>query len=386
MRYLAIVVCSEIICYAICCIFEIFSLHMCYNISRSYIFLLNLCLRSILCRAIFVIYERICIKMKSQLALNPNAREQVNHKINTSLRMFINRFHGDFPPHWHTDIEIIMPKEAPYKVICSNQTYNVEIGDILMICPAVIHEIFSLAPGDRMYIQADFSGIITLKELDKAFRLMAPALHVKEKTCPPDLYNRLSNYLDLIIGLYFGSARSVDIHNIPDNEDFITFTELEPYGELEIYSILMQFVALCAKNISLLQGTDSIPVKASFKNGISISNVCSYISEHFTEDISLDSIATYAGFSKYHFERIFSEYTGETFYQYLQRMRINYAQMLLSNPELTVTDISYQAGFTSSTAFTRAFKKSTGYPPSQFRMMNEEQYPLDANPYFANKV
>ncbi|MBQ7587268.1 MAG: hypothetical protein IJT37_04490 [Lachnospiraceae bacterium] len=80
--------------------------------------------------AIFVISGRICVKIKSQLALNPNAREQVNHKINTSLRMFINRFHGDFPPHRHTDIEIIMPKEAPYKVICSNQTY---MNDILYI-------------------------------------------------------------------------------------------------------------------------------------------------------------------------------------------------------------------------------------------------------------
>ncbi len=322
--------------------------------------------------------------MKSQLTLNPNAKEQVNHKINTNLRMFINRFHGDFPPHWHTDIEIIMPKEAPYRVICANQTYEVEIGDILMICPAVIHEIFSPYPGDRMYIQADFSGIITLKELDKAFRLMAPALHIKKKTCPQDLYNKLSNYLDLIIKLYFGSARSVDIHDIPDNENFITFTELEPYGELEIYSILMQFIVSCAKNISLLQGSDAVPASAQFKNSISLSNVCSYISEHFTENLSLEDISEYAGFSKYHFERIFRDYTGMTFYQYLQQMRINHAQTLLSNPELSVTDISYQAGFASCTAFTRAFKKSTGYPPSQFRLLNEEKHPLQANQHFAD--
>ena len=73
-----------------------------------------------------------------------------------------------------------------------------------------------------------------------------------------------------------------------------------------------------------------------------------------------------------------------TFYQYLQQMRINHAKSLLSNPELSVTDISYQTGFTSCTAFTRAFKKSTGYPPSQFRTLNEEQHPLSANPHFAD--
>ena len=96
--------------------------------------------------------------MKTELVLTASAKETVNHKVGTNLRMFINRLHADFPPHWHTDIEIILPKEAPYRVVCGNQTYDVEIGDILLICPAVLHEIFSPTPGARVYIQADFSG------------------------------------------------------------------------------------------------------------------------------------------------------------------------------------------------------------------------------------
>ena len=322
--------------------------------------------------------------MKSHLVLTSSAREQVNHKINTNLRMFINRLHSDFPPHWHTDLEIILPKGAPYKIICSNQSYDVEIGDIILICPAILHEIFSPTPGDRLYIQADFSGIITLKELEKAFRLMSPALHIKKETCPSDIYDQLCKYIDMIMDLYFGSASSLNINNVPDDESFINFTELEPYEELEIYSILMQFIALCGKNISHFQGSYPGSAPASFKNSIPLSNVCAYISEHFTEDISLEDISEFAGFSKYHFERIFREYTGDTFYQYLLQMRINYAQTLLSNPELSVTDISYQAGFASCTAFTRAFKKSTGYPPSQFRLLNEARHPLNANPHFAH--
>ena len=131
-----------------------------------------------------------------------STKENVRHKINTSLRMFINRLHADFPPHWHTDIEIIWPKEAPYKIICANQTYHVEVDDILLICPTIIHEIFSPTPGTRVYIQADFSGIINLKEMDRAFRLMSPALHIKKKTCPPDIYNYLCGLIDTIMKLY----------------------------------------------------------------------------------------------------------------------------------------------------------------------------------------
>ncbi|WP_026521532.1 AraC family transcriptional regulator [Butyrivibrio sp. VCB2001] len=324
--------------------------------------------------------------MKSQLDLSFSAKEKVNHKVGTNLRMFINRLHSDFPPHWHTDIEIIIPKEAPYRVVCGNQTYDVEIDDILMICPAVLHEIFSPTPGARVYIQADFSGIITLKEIEKAFRLMSPALHIKKKTCPTDVYDRLCKYIDEIMKLYFGSALQKQLDQIDDDDTSIAFTRLEPYDEIEIYSILMQFISFCGKNLSLFQGSTLSAESGTFKNSIPLSNVCAYISEHFTEDLTLESIAAYAGFSKYHFERIFSDYTGATFYQYLQQMRINYAQTLLSNPELSITDISYQAGFASSTAFTRAFKKSTGYPPSQFRMLNEEHHPLSANAHFAGVV
>lgn len=321
--------------------------------------------------------------MKSQLALNANAKEQVNHKINTNLRVFMNRLHSDFPPHWHADVEIIMAVGAPYKVKCANQTYNMEIGDILFICPAVLHEIFSPVPGARLYIQADFSGFTSLMDLKGAFRLLAPAFHIKKRTCPPEIYNQFRSYIDKISELYFGCIPSIDVNGAEDDKR-ISFMELESYNELEIYSYLMMFIAFCGKNQDLFKGTTSGFVSNSFKNTIPLSDVCAYISEHFTEELTLDHVAEYAGFSKYHFERIFTEYNGVTFYRYLQQMRINYAQLLLSNHDLTITDIAGQTGFTSCTAFTRAFKKNTGYPPSQYRMLNEEKHPLSANSHFAN--
>jgi AraC-like DNA-binding protein len=322
--------------------------------------------------------------MRSDLVLAASAKELVQHKINTNLRMFINRLHTDFPPHWHTDIEIIWPKDAPYKVVCSSQTYNVDIDDILLICPAVLHEIFSPTPGSRVYIQADFSGINSLKEIEKAFNLMAPAIHIKKSTCPTEIYDQVCKYLEMIMELYFGKDPSIYTTDNEEDDSVIAYTELDPYDELEIYSILLKLISFCAKNINLFKETDYVS-NTTYKNAISLSNVCTYISEHFTENLTLESVSTYAGFSKYHFERIFTDYTGTTFYQYLQQIRVNYAQALLSNPELSITDISFQSGFASSTAFTRAFKKSTGYTPSQFRMFNETQHPLPINFYEQEK-
>lgn len=310
--------------------------------------------------------------MKSQLVLTSNAKEQVTHKINTNLRVFVNRLHSDFPPHWHADIEIIMPIDSPYKAICSNRTYEAEMGDILFICPAILHEIFSPAPGTRLYIQADFSNFVRFKELEKTFRLLSPALHIKKSACPPELYNEIYNCIASIAKLYYGLAPTADITDAEDDEN-TSYKELEPFCELEIYSYLMKMIALLGRNQHILMGDLPFSIASTFKNTISVSNVCAYISEHFTENLTLEQISEYAGFSKFHFERIFSEYTGVTFYQYLQQMRINYAQTLLSNPELSITDISDHAGFASCTTFTRAFKKYTGYPPSEYRMLKQER-------------
>ena len=321
--------------------------------------------------------------MKSQLALNANAKEQVDHKTNTNLRVFVNRLHSDFPPHWHTDVEIVMPIGAPYVVKCANQTYEMEIGDILFICPAALHEIFSPVPGARLYIQADFSGITSLTELNGVFRLLSPALHIKKSTCPPELYSQFRGYVDTITKLYFGYIPSLNSEDELD-DTLLSIKDLEPYNELEIYSYLMMFIAFCGKHQELFKGSASSNSSNSVRNTIPLSDVCAYISDHFTEDLTLDKVAEYAGFSKYHFERIFTEYNGITFYRYLLQMRINHAQTLLSNRDLSITDIACQTGFTSCTAFTRAFKKNTGYPPSEYRMLHEEQHPLSANPRFAN--
>ncbi len=305
------------------------------------------------------------------------SRESVPHRFNTNIRMYINKINANFQAHWHTDIEIIYPTEGTYQVNCGSRSYFLEEGDILLICPAVIHEIVTTTPvGTRIYIQADLSKAVSLREIESAFHEMAPALHIRVASCPPDIYRKICDYIHDIQEIYFGSAPPIEMCEEQDVDSLVLFTALQPYGAVEIYSILMRLIALVGKNLTLIQQTTQASQMASHRNRIALSNVCEYIAEHFTEEITLEEIADYAGFSKYHFARIFNEYTGETFYQYLQQKRIRFAQTLLSNPMLSITDVAYQAGFASSAAFTRTFRKSTGYTPSQFRLLDEKQYPF----------
>lgn len=71
--------------------------------------------------------------------------------------------------------------------------------------------------------------------------------------------------------------------------------------------------------------------------------VLDYIDSHYTEELTLDNIADFSGFSKYHFTRLFKQYTDSTFYDYLIYRRIKVAEELLANPELSITEIALQS-------------------------------------------
>lgn len=105
-----------------------------------------------------------------------------------------------------------------------------------------------------------------------------------------------------------------------------------------------------------------------------INKVCDYIDINLREDMTLDELASVAGFSRYHFHRIFAAMTGETLFQFIWRLRVERAAMqLCQNYYLTVTAIASDYGFSSSAVFSRMFKKRFGCSPSAFRRSNRGQ-------------
>lgn len=107
---------------------------------------------------------------------------------------------------------------------------------------------------------------------------------------------------------------------------------------------------------------------------VRINKVCDYIDSHLGEDMTLAQLAGVAGFSEFHFHRIFAAMTGETLFCFIQRLRLERAAMLLCiNREGNVTQIGADCGFSSPAVFSRAFKKRFGCSPSEFRNSNKDQ-------------
>lgn len=87
----------------------------------------------------------------------------------------------------------------------------------------------------------------------------------------------------------------------------------------------------------------------------------------WAEPIDLDALAAHAGYSRYHFVRVFRDLYGQTPGQYLSRRRIERAEDLLRTADLSVTEICTLVGFTSLGSFSSSFKKHTGLTPSEYR-------------------
>jgi AraC family transcriptional regulator len=99
-----------------------------------------------------------------------------------------------------------------------------------------------------------------------------------------------------------------------------------------------------------------------------VNRVMDHIQAHRAEALSLESLAAVAAFSPFHFHRIFKAMTGETVSEFVQRVRLESAAgALLSRPHSDILEVALDNGFSSASAFARAFKERFGMTASEWR-------------------
>jgi AraC family transcriptional regulator len=99
-----------------------------------------------------------------------------------------------------------------------------------------------------------------------------------------------------------------------------------------------------------------------------IHKVQDYMEDHLGESLSIEKLSSVAGFSKYHFSRIFQGMLHEPLAHYVNRIRMENALFLLAHrADKNMTDIAYDVGYTDSAVFSRTFKNYYGISPRQYR-------------------
>ncbi len=101
-----------------------------------------------------------------------------------------------------------------------------------------------------------------------------------------------------------------------------------------------------------------------------IYNCCDYISSHITDDLSIEFLASKAGYTEYYFSRKFKKEIGLSISEYIKREKIKKAQILLSSTNMDIVEISAELGFSSRNYFSDTFQKITGCSPAKYRKEN----------------
>ncbi|GHU68331.1 hypothetical protein AGMMS49983_20850 [Clostridia bacterium] len=96
-----------------------------------------------------------------------------------------------------------------------------------------------------------------------------------------------------------------------------------------------------------------------------------YIDEHFTEPLTLNSIADALKISSYYLSHVFKESFGSTIMEYLGKKRIEESRKLLIESDLSVKEIATAVGYSDANYFCRVFKKYSNLTPSNYREANK---------------
>ena len=281
--------------------------------------------------------------------------ETVAYDYFPSIKLYHNMEAEDYPLHWHTAMEIIMPVRKKYTVVIDESPHTFHEGDIFITPPGTLHRLIAPPPGpdgdegERLIILLDYGLICNVKGMDSLIHSLHPYALVSRKEYP-ELNAQLCSYLDEISREY-------------DNRI--------PFTEAYIYSLIIHFfVAIGRTNFNASEKFPGITSSKQHEYIEKFMDVCKYITNHCTENINVDDLADLAGFSKFHFSRLFKQFSGVSCYEYLTQKRINHAETLLIEPNISITEVAMRSGFGSLSTFNRIFKAAKHCTPSEYKSLN----------------
>ncbi len=243
-----------------------------------------------------------------------------------------------------------MPTENIYTVECYNQIITLREGDIVLICPGCIHTLYAPEKGRRIIFQADINPLRFMKEIETLVIIISPLIVITPEDFP-SIYDKVKSLLLEIKNEYLSSSTS--------------------FSEVSIYSKTLEIITLIGRSRAAA-GIETPSLDAPRKQEEYIEKfieICNYISAHCSDELNLEAVASMSGFSKFYFSRLFKQFTNVSFYKYVNQKRIEKAAEMLTEPNISITNVALSCGFESLSSFIRMFKIVKGCTPTEFRNM-----------------
>lgn len=234
----------------------------------------------------------------------------------------------EFFPHAHHNMEILVCTSGIIGVGCRDRTCNLAPGDMMIAFSHDIHSYIKTGEGEGVLM------IINPQVL--------PLFKARFQE------RRYDNFLIGGGGFYISVAEAIC-------HEYLTDRKRE---------ILVGY-------LYVLLGTafKTLPFTAAGP-GISedlFSNVMEYLSEHFSEPISLKTVAKNFGVDPCHLSRTFTKRLSYGFLKYLHMLRVEYAKNLLKNSDMKMSEIMVKSGFADQKTFNRVFRELVEMAPGEYR-------------------
>lgn len=273
-----------------------------------------------------------------------------NYISSSTIRFWLNDEPTAYTTHWHPDIEIIIPLENTYTVVIDEIKHILSPGDIFLVPPGEPHQLIAPEKGLRLIYLFDFSILSKIRGFSYISTYLSQPVLINQSTCEPIYKQEASLITDLL-------------------KDYCSGESLR---EFPLYSKLIMFFFVYG-NYRISQENSFTPLSFSSDKQKYLldkfNTVFNYLDEHYAEDVTLEQVAAIAGFSKFHFSRLFKQYSGQNFYEYLCFRRIKAAEALLLRSDISITEVALQSGFSSLSTFNRMFKKLKKCTPSKYRRL-----------------
>lgn len=282
---------------------------------------------------------------------DPNREEAIKH---SSVFIPYSYCHGVMPDyyphvplHWHKEFELCMILNGQCTFRRGDEIFTAKPEDIIIISPGTMHSI-SPCGGQVAYdIILFHPRIITGGNDDRIYiELLEPILSgksiINSPICAKNLYY---NELKSSINTIFNCSR-----------------ENTAKQDLLLKSELMRFFWLLIKS-------GEIQLSEREKSGLSevMYPVIEYITEHFSEHITVEALAEIAHLSENYFMNCFKKFSGLTVTDYLNQVRIKEVCKSLLETNGSVTEIAFACGFRNIPNFNRRFKEIVDCTPLEYR-------------------
>ena len=275
-------------------------------------------------------------------------------------------------------VDITMPKVTGLDVLKGVKAINPDVDVVMLTC----HEDFAFA---KEAIQEKAHDYILKKEIDSDFfkKYLEKYREEAEKTHRYSALFSQKMILATIKGMESNWKDCVDELN-----HAIVCIDTEGVGFKNAKLLLLQFLynisdqnsidlesnrAKAEKLINVHELKQCMHEIMGILNlqrsgySVSMEEAVAYILNHYTEELSLKKVADAVYLNSDYLSRLFKKEMGINFSEYIQKLRLKQAELLIKNTTIRISEIAIQVGFSSFSHFSTAFSKVYGYAPSKIR-------------------